>query len=269
MHPTRIRDFQMKNGIKSFLKKRLKVKQKTVLRKTIVNLSAPFVSNNLTLLAKLCGTDKTGSHWYTPHYMTHLRKFKNKKIKLLEIGVGGDENPNVGGNSLRMWKKYFPFGKIYSIDIYDKSTLQEKRIKIYQGSQVDKDFLEKTVNEIGVLDIIIDDGSHLNEHIIETFKILFPKLKDGGIYVVEDIQTSYWNDYGGDSKNLSNPKTAMNFFKSLTDCLNHQEIPDENYMETYFDKKTISIHFYHNIVFIHKGNNDENSNGVKDRKRLW
>ena len=122
--------------------------------------------------------------------------------------------------------------------------------------------MEKTVNEIGVLDIIIDDGSHLNEHIIETFKILFPKLKDGGIYVVEDIQTSYWNDYGGDSKDLNNPKTAMNFFKRLTDSLNHQEIPDENYVESYYDKNIVSIHFYHNLVFIHKGANDEKSNMV-------
>jgi len=257
------------DGIKVFLKKRLTVEQRYKLQKTIANLLAPFISGNLTLLAKLYGTDKTGSHRYTPHYMRHLRKFKYKKIKLLEIGVGGYENPKAGGNSLRMWKKYFLFGKIYSVDIYDKSALQEKRIKIYQGSQIDKEFLEKITIEIGCLDIIIDDGSHLNEHIIETFKILFSKLKDGGIYAVEDIQTSYWNDCGGDNKNLNNSKTAMNFFKSLTDCLNHQEIPDENYEETYFDKKIVSIHFYHNLVFIQKGNNNEKSNKVKDHKRIY
>ena len=119
------------------------------------------------------------------------------------------------------------------------------------------------------MDIIIDDGSHLNEHIIESFKILFPKLKDGGVYAIEDIQTSYWENFGGDSKNLNNPTTAMNFVKSLTDCLNHQEIPDENYQESYFDKKIVSIHFYHNLVFIHKGNNIEESNMVKNHKRIY
>jgi demethylmacrocin O-methyltransferase len=251
-------------GIKAFLKKRLTKKQLLLLRKTAVNFFALFCLNNLTLLAKLYGTDKTGHHWYTPHYMNHLKKFKNRKIKLLEIGVGGYKNPDVGGNSLRMWKKYFPFGKIYAIDIYDKSSLQENRIKIYHGSQVDKDFLEKTSNEIGSFDIIIDDGSHLNEHMIETFKILFPKLKDGGIYAVEDLQTSYWEEYGGDSKNLNNPKTAMNFIKSLTDSLNYQEIRDEEYKETYFDKKIVSIHFYHNLVFIEKGNNNEKTK--RDKK---
>lgn len=79
-----------------------------------------------------------------------------------------------------MWKKYFPFCDIYAIDIYDKSALQEKRIKIYQGNQTDEIFLMQVTIETGPLDIIIDDGSHINEHIIETFKMLFPALKDGG-----------------------------------------------------------------------------------------
>lgn len=257
----------MYKKIKEYLKKRLTTEQRTVLRKNAVFLAAPVLSKNLTLLAKLYKTDKADGHFYTPHYMTHFKKFRNKKIHLLEIGVGGYKNPKEGGNSLRMWKKYFPFGKIYSIDIYDKSALQENRIKIYQGSQVDVAFLNKITNEIGSFDIIIDDGSHLNEHIIKTFKLLFPKLKNGGIYVVEDIQTSYWEDYGGDSKNLNNPKTAMNFMKSLTDCLNHQEILDEDYQDTYLDKTIVAMHFYHNLVFIYKGDNNEPSNIVKNHKR--
>lgn len=90
----------------------------------------------------------------------------------------------------------------------------------------------------------------------------------GGVYVVEDLQTSYWEDFGGDSKNLKNPNTAMNFLKSLKDCLNHQEIPNEDYQDTYFDKHIVSMHFYHNLVFIDKGTNNELSNQVKNHKRL-
>ena len=258
----------MYHRIKSYLKDRLSNQQRNKLRKTVAKLFAPFYSDNLTILADLFGTDKTNGHWYTPHYMTHLSRFKNKRINLLEIGVGGEERPLVGGHSLRMWKSYFPKGKIYSIDIYDKSALQEDRIKIYRGSQVDKPFLEGIIAEVGAFDVIIDDGSHHNEHIIESFKILFPHLKDGGVYVVEDIQTSYWEDHGGDSLNLNNPNTAMNFFKGLTDCLNHQEITHEQYQETYFDKKIISIHFYHNMVFIYKGDNNEPSNRVRNHQRL-
>ena len=265
----KLKNMSIYQKVKTYLKRCLTVDQWIFLKQTKVKMCAPFVRSNLTRLAELYWTDKTGSHWYTPHYMNHLRQFRNKKVKLLEIGVGGYSNPMEGGNSLRMWKKYFPFGKIYAIDIYDKSALQEKRIKIYQGSQVDSEFLKKITDEIGTLDIIIDDGSHLNEHIIESFKILFPMLKDGGVYVIEDIQTSYWEDFGGDSKNLNNPTTAMNFVKSLTDCLNHQEIPDENYQESYFDKKIVSIHFYHNLVFIHKGDNIEESNRVKNHKRIY
>ena len=122
--------------------------------------------------------------------------------------------------------------------------------------------------EIGEIDVIIDDGSHINEHVIETFNLLFPKLKDGGIYVIEDTQTSYWEEYGGDSKNLCNPKTMMNYFKSLTDALNNQEYIIPNYKQNYFDKKIVSMHFYHNMIFIYKGNNNEKSHGVVNNEKI-
>lgn len=245
-----------------FLKKTLSVSSIRKLRNLSQDIRAIGLGMNLNKLGKIYGTDKVGGHSYMPHYMTHLKRFKCKRINLLEIGVGGYENPHRGGNSLRMWKKYFPFGKIFSLDIYDKSALQESRIKIFKGSQIDKDFLYEVTDKTGELDIIIDDGSHINEHVIETFNLLFPKLKDGGVYVVEDTQTSYWEDYGGISSDLNNPKTMMNYFKSLTDALNNQEFIIPNYKQSYFDRKIISMHFYHNLIFIYKGNNDEKSNTV-------
>ena len=257
--------------IKEYLKNRISDSNRRRIRSGLKNFVNDFKAigrgRNLTKLGYIYKTDKVGSHFYTSHYQTHLKRFKYKRINLLEIGVGGYKDPYYGGQSLRMWKKYFPFGKIFSIDIYDKSSLQENRIKIFKGSQIDKKFLNQVIDEIGDLDIIIDDGSHINEHVIETFKILFPKLKDGGIYVVEDIQTSYWLDYGGDSKDLNNPKTMMNYFKSLTDSLNNQEFVIPNYKQTYFDQKIISMHFYHNMVFIYKGDNDEKSNLVVNNQR--
>lgn len=89
-----------------------------------------------------------------------------------------------------MWKSFFPFAKIFSLDIFDKSFLQKKRIKIFKGSQIDIDFLEDVCNQAGPFDIIIDDGSHVNEHLIKSFEFLFSKLKTEGIYVIEDTQTS-------------------------------------------------------------------------------
>jgi demethylmacrocin O-methyltransferase len=178
--------------------------------------------------------------------------------------VGGYDNPKLGGESLRMWKKYFPFGTIYSIDIFDKSFHEENRIKIFKGSQVDEEFLQGLVNVTGPLDIIIDDGSHINEHAIKSFKILFPSLKIGGLYVIEDTQTSYWPDYGGNSDDLHHADTMLNFFKQLTDCLNHKEFIRPGYIPDYFDRHIVDMHFYHNMVFIHKDKNVEESNFLKN-----
>ena len=257
---------KIKIKLKKILTKRLSVIQYEHLKNIVARILSVFVGRNLMLLGKLFRSDKISGHNYIVHYRTHFKKYRLKKIKLLEIGVGCYEEPELGGHSLRMWKRYFPFGKIFAIDIYDKSALEERRIKIFQGNQIDKDFLEKTIEKTGKLDIIIDDGSHINEHIIETFKILFPKLKDGGLYVIEDLQTSYWEEYGGDSNNLNNPKTAMNFLKSLTDCMNNQEFLIPNYEQSYYDKKIMSMHFYHNLVFIYKNNNEEKSNIVESGK---
>ncbi|MCF8370875.1 MAG: class I SAM-dependent methyltransferase [Bacteroidales bacterium] len=247
---------------KEVIVKKLSNQSKNKLQNFVDDLRAIGLGLNLSKLGKIYKTDKVGKHFYTLHYRSHFRKFKLRSINLLEIGAGGWDDPFDGAHSLRMWKKYFPFGKIFSIDICDKSALQEKRIKIFQGSQVDKEFLAKVCNEIGELDIIIDDGSHINAHVIETFKLLFPKLKDGGIYVIEDTQTSYWKDFGGDSDDLDNPNTMMNFFKSLTDSMNNKEFIKPGYVQTYFDKKIASMHFYHNLIFIYKDNIQEESNEV-------
>ena len=117
--------------------------------------------------------------------------------------------------------------------------------------------------EIGTIDIVIDDGSHYNEHVIKTFKVLFPLLGPRGIYAVEDTQTSYWSEVAGEpwggSSDLSAPFTTMNFFKSLVDGLNFEEFTLPDYRPTYFDRHIVSMHFYHNLVFVYKGLNNEGS----------
>jgi demethylmacrocin O-methyltransferase len=252
---------RMKKGIKQRLSKDQRSKlNRFISKNSLIGLVIGlFWGRDLTKLAIIYDTDKYGIHHYTPHYQKYFRKYKYKKIRLLEIGVGGYESPDKGGNSLRMWKRYFPFGRIFSIDIYDKSPQEQKRIKIFKGSQVDQEFLSYILKDIGEIDIIIDDGSHINHHVIESFQFLFPKLKKGGIYVVEDTQTSYWERFGGDSKNLENPKTTMNFFKKITDSLNYKEFMTEDYSPSYYDKNIRSIHFYHNLIFIFKGDNNDST----------
>lgn len=227
---------------------------------------ALFYTFNLNKLAQIHKTDKFGNHNYTPHYHNHFKHLKFKRIKLFEIGVGGYDSPMIGGNSLRMWKSYFPFAKIVSLDIYDKSKLQEKRIKIYKGSQVDTELLDKIHEENGEFDLIIDDGSHINEHVIKSFEYLFPRLKMGGIYVVEDTQTSYWDHYGGSSEDFNQEGTIYSFFKGLIDGLNHMEFMIDGYQPNYYDKHITGMHFYHNMIFIFKGVNDEPSNYLINNK---
>lgn len=250
----------------SFIKNKITYKSRLKIKYKLRSLNSRLYFNNLNKLALIHKTDKYGYHFYTPHYHEHFKKFKYKKIKLLEIGVGGYENPFLGGNSLRMWKSYFPFAKIFSFDLYDKSFLQERRIRILQGSQIDEMFLEELMGSVGKPNIIIDDGSHMNDHVIKTFEILFPKLKLGGIYVIEDTQTSYWEDYGGESINLNTKTTIYSYFKKLVDSMNNEEFLIAGYNKNYYDRNIVSMHFYHNMIFIYKGINDELSNKVRDNK---
>lgn len=253
-------------NLKGFVKSKMTLETIFKYRNKITSLRSIYYMFNLDKLALIYGTDKNGSHFYTQHYQTHFKSFKFKKLNLLEIGVGGFENPLYGGHSLRMWKSFFPFANIFSLDIVDKSFLQEHRIKIYKGSQVDYDFLQMICNEVGLFDLIIDDGSHINDHVIKSFEFLFPKLKTGGIYVIEDTQTSYWENYGGSSNDFNKEGTIYNYFKSLIDSLNNEEFVLDNYEKSYFDKHIISMHFYHNMIFIYKGYNNEPSNYVKNNK---
>lgn len=147
--------------------------------------------DDLTTLAVRHGTDKFGYHDYTPNYHAMFARFRQRPVRVLEIGVGGYGEPDKGGESLATWRDYFPQGRIVGIDIQRKTMDLGPRVRICQGSQVDAEFLAQIVREEGPFDLIIDDGSHQNEHVIESFRLLFPTLAPGGIYAVEDTQTAF------------------------------------------------------------------------------
>lgn len=245
--------------LKYWLKDRLSPERRAALRR---HMTAPlgFVfQRDLPRLATIYGTDKWGSHWYAAHYARHVRHLRRKKITLLEIGIGGDEEPEVGGNSLRMWRRYFPKAQIVGLDLFDKSSHAEERIRIFRGDQSDEATLRQIVAEIGRPDIVIDDGSHINRHVIKSFEVLFPLLADNGIYAVEDMQTAYWPDFGGSNEDPLHGPTSMSLFKSLVDGLNHEEFIKPGYAPNYYDRHIIALHFYHNLVVVEKGRNEEGS----------
>ena len=220
----------------------------------------------LTLLSILHGTDKWGSHWYTPHYHAYLKRFRRHPINLLEIGVGGFEAADSGGHSLRVWRDYFSKARIFGVDIHAKSLDLGPRVSIERGSQDDPSFLTQMSERAGGFDVVIDDGSHVSAHVIHSFQTLFPLLRAGGVYIVEDLQTSYWPDWGGDSTNLTRTDTSMGFFKSLLDGLNHAEIIRPGVSPSYFDTHITGMHFHHNLVVIEKGQNTRPSNYLVDNR---
>ena len=227
------------------------------LKSRVSSLKSWGQRNDLPALARHFDTDKWGERWYAVHYQRHLAHLKHRRFNLLEIGVGGHEAPDQGGASLRMWKAFFPAAQIYGIDLFDKSALEERRIKIFRGSQADPEFLRWVANRIGRIDVVIDDGSHINEHVIVSFKTLFPLLPDGGIYAIEDLCTSYWPEFGGrDDPAAAN--TGMGMLKQLVDGINWEEYRVR--APGTFDRMITSVHFYHNLAFVCKGRNEEGSN---------
>jgi hypothetical protein len=220
------------------------------------------VDEDLVTLATRHGTDKWGRHWYARHYDTHFAPRRREPLTLLEIGVGGYDDPAKGGESLRMWRDYFPHARLFGIDLHDKKALEGDRIHIFQGSQEDRAFLERVADATGPLDIVIDDGSHVVGHVLASFDVLFPRLREGGIYVVEDTQTSYWPHYGG-SLDTEAPHTSMGLFKRLADGLNHAEFIRPGWQPGFHDLNVRSVHFYHNMVFVYRGRNDDESNVIR------
>ncbi|WP_328675759.1 class I SAM-dependent methyltransferase [Streptomyces sp. NBC_01261] len=225
------------------------------------------ISDDLCKLAAHFKTDKWGAHKYAQHYQRYLQHLRGEEFNLLEIGIGGYNRAGEGGASLRMWKHFFPQAQIYGMDIQDKSFVDEDRITTFIGDQSDPESLLSIQEKIGRLDVIIDDGSHRSPHVVTTFHTLFPLLSDGGIYVVEDTQSSYWPEWLG-SEDRESPDTSMGMLKRLTDGLNYEEFVDDDYKPTYFDLNIRAVHFFHNLVIIEKGANAEGTNkkrALKDR----
>jgi 23S rRNA U2552 (ribose-2'-O)-methylase RlmE/FtsJ len=141
-----------------------------------------------------------------------------RPISLLEIGVQN-------GGSLQIWKEYLPVGsRIVGIDINpDCAQLKfDAHIELHVADGTDKGELDRVLGD-NTFDVIIDDGSHRSDHIISTYRALFPRLKGGGKFVVEDLHASYWSEYGG---GFRAPHSAMEFLKGLVDGLNCDHFRD-------------------------------------------
>ncbi|HTV28682.1 MAG TPA: hypothetical protein VMF32_12935 [Xanthobacteraceae bacterium] len=217
----------------------------------------------LTRLAIKHGTDKWGPHFYTPLYHALFLPLRYRPVRLLEIGIGGYGFKTIGGASLAMWAEYFPDGLITGIDIAEKRLTLEPRIKLFRGSQDDPAFLKNVCAERGPFDIIIDDGSHIPKHVVASFNVLFPSLVDGGLYVIEDVQTAFWVQFGG---SMLHGGETMKLVRTIVESLNHAEIAvvDRSRSLPAFAPQIKSLRAFHNVLVVEKGDNREPSNFAYD-----
>lgn len=200
-------------------------------------------------------------HHYFDIYHEHFAKFRKKKVVILEFGVSH-------GGSLQMWKKYFgKHARIIGVDINPEcKQLEEKQVEVYIGSQEDPKFLRSLMKKIGKVDIIIDDGGHTMKQQITTFEETYRFVKEGGIYLAEDLHTSYWSEFGG---GLRKQGTFIEYVKMLIDQLHAWHSRDEESLKVDdFTKTTPSIHFYDSIVVFVKSRVEEPGHQQIGKPRL-
>ncbi len=151
---------------------------------------------------------------YLPLYDRALAPFVGRPVTVVEIGLAY-------GGSLQLWRDYLgPQIRLIGVDIDPVArTFEEPGVEVLIGDQGDPAFLQMLARHVGQADIVIDDGSHRVDHQILTFEALFPILRDGGVYVCEDLHTSYWPSYGG---GLGQAGTFVEYAKSMVDKLHYK-----------------------------------------------
>jgi len=189
---------------------------------------------------------KTIYKWlhYFEIYDRHFRRFKGKEVTILEIGV-------FKGGSLELWRDYFGSKcKIYGIDINpDCKEHESEQIEILIGSSEDLEFLSRVKKKIPEIDILIDDGGHTMNQQIVAFEELYPILSPDGVYLCEDVLTSYWEEYGGGYKQEN---TFIEHSKNLIDYLNAWHSREKELDVNNFTLSTHSMHYYDAVLVIEK-----------------
>ena len=180
---------------------------------------------------------------YLPIYDQLLEPYAGSKVKMLEIGV-------CKGGSLGLWRKFL--GKeavIFGVDIDPACAAFDgdyARVRI--GSQDDPNFLRGVAAEMGGIDVVLDDGSHVGKHQRVSFNALFPLLNEGGLYIIEDLHTAYWPLFGGGLKRRG---TAIEFLKAKVDEI-HRHYRAKGLNTDASMSSIESIQFFDSIAVVRK-----------------
>jgi cephalosporin hydroxylase len=182
---------------------------------------------------------------YFDIYDRHFSPYRKKQITIVEFGV-------YHGGSLKMWRDYFGSkARIIGVDINPEcKKFENKNTEIYIGDQEDRAFLKKLVKKIGKIDIVIEDGGHTMKQQIHTFEEVYPHVAEGGLFLIEDLHTSYWKSYGGGYKKTG---TFIEYAKQFIDDLNAWHSHDtKKFSVSEFTKTTSSMHVYDSIIVFEK-----------------
>jgi len=182
---------------------------------------------------------------YFDIYDHHFAPYRKKPVTIVEFGVSH-------GGSLQMWKSYFGRkARIIGVDIDPRcKELVEDRVEVVIGDQEDRDFLRTLRERVGPIDILIEDGGHTMNQQIATFEEMWPGVRDGGIYLVEDLHTSYWPKYEGGYERSG---TFIEYAKHLIDQQNAWHSKEkERFAPDKYTKTIRGMHVYDSVIVFDK-----------------
>jgi hypothetical protein len=182
---------------------------------------------------------------YFEIYDRHFARFRGTDVTIMEIGVGH-------GGSLQMWRRYFGERcRVIGVDTNERcKAFAEPGVEIEIGNQADRGFLRQLMTQYPGLDIVVDDGGHQMVEQITSFEELFWHLSESGVYLCEDLHTSYWPEFGG---GLRRTGTFIEFSKGLIDALNAWHTRDPRaFVVGEFTRTTWSMHYYDSVLVVEK-----------------
>jgi hypothetical protein len=185
---------------------------------------------------------KAGHYFFA--YQRHFARFVGTPVTFLEFGA---HSP---GSAL-MWKAWLgPLARVIFVTP-ERECGQEldEQVSVRVGRQDDRAFLDALLQEFGAIDVVLDDGSHRMPDVVATFNYLYDKISPSGVYMIEDMHTAYWPDYGG---GRGDPRSIVERFKGMIDDLNAEHVRDGTVYPSRFTQQTLAMTAYDSVLVFEK-----------------